>query len=181
MCMQTAESPLWIFAVPNSSCNFMYVTTANVHHCYVPSINCTSLSSVNLTELPVIPFRFIGSLWLLPTGTFCDDFECPAKWSALPQHIQALFLHHCQQLHSNSLIAFTDGSKDDSLVGCAAILEGQNHLTKLPSDALSSQPNSLALYQLLNSSLTRTRLPLPSLQTPKVPSKPFIIMTQLTP
>ena len=94
-----------------------------------------ALHSAGFAELPVMPFKFVGTPWGLAGDVFCCGFDCPIKRNALPQLLLELFNQHCHQYHRNSQHIFTDGSKDDTSVGFAAVLGADSLSAKLPQTA----------------------------------------------
>ena len=78
---------------------------------------------LNLQLPAVLPFTYSGCpVWELSSEVFCDGFSCPAKSDISPQHLKYLFLDHLHEKHYQDTPIYTDGSKTETGVGCAAVL-----------------------------------------------------------
>jgi kelch-like protein 2/3 len=72
-------------------------------------------------QMQVIPVTFEDiPTWRIPISTFCPDQNLPLKSELQPTAMKNLFLDHATTKHTNSTHIYTDGSKSDDAVGCAA-------------------------------------------------------------
>lgn len=91
------------------------------------------LLSVDLRRPLVLPAPVRAvPIWDLPEHLLCRDFSGRKKSSFSTAQLRALFLNHIAEAHSDSLHIFTDGSKDDAGVGCAAVLPHRTQSRRLP-------------------------------------------------
>lgn len=80
-----------------------------------------------ITETDLQPFRILPAqyndapIWRIPADTFCPLCSYPTKCANNSQALKHLFLEHAAEKHSDSLHIYTDGSKTDDDVGCAAV------------------------------------------------------------
>ena len=70
--------------------------------------------------------------WRIPEGILCPHYFNERKADVAPQNLRAIFRAHAETHHADSLHIFTDGSKDDDAVGCAAVLPGRIVARRLP-------------------------------------------------
>ncbi|XP_047739413.1 uncharacterized protein LOC125178802 [Hyalella azteca] len=81
----------------------------------------TLLAATQAHVLEVIPAIFEDTpTWRIPINTFCPDQNYPRKQSSHPTEMRNLFLQHASPEHANSTHIYTDGSKTNGAVGCAA-------------------------------------------------------------
>lgn len=64
-------------------------------------------------------------IWTLSTDIFCEGFKCPTKRTVSPETTRALFLEHMRH-HTEEYALYTDGSKNEAGVGCAAVCSEQS-------------------------------------------------------
>jgi len=67
-------------------------------------------------------------IWLLPPLK-CDEFHPPNKGNTTANNLKTLFTNHIIEYHREALSIYTDGSKMNGQVGCAAVGIG-NPLTR---------------------------------------------------
>ena len=100
------------------------------HHCLTHSATVLSsacfmidalLADLHLQVFDVSPVIFENlPIWNIPLEiTFCQGFHCPRKSDIHPTHL--LFSEHVYFVHTNHAILYTDGSKLQEQVGCAAV------------------------------------------------------------
>lgn len=74
----------------------------------------------------VMPYKYPNqAVWLLDPEITCNTFNYPTKKHTTPDNLKHSFLQHKDQTHRNQFPIYTDGSKNDNDVGCAAVSIGR--------------------------------------------------------
>ena len=66
-------------------------------------------------------------IWKQSTDTICDTFYCSREKDYNAEDPEALFLEHQEVEHGCSIQIYTDGSKTDTEVGSAAVMNNQDN------------------------------------------------------
>jgi ribonuclease HI len=96
----------------------------------------TLLATTQAHVLEVIPVTFEDTpTWRIPINTFCPDQNYPLKQRTHPTEMRNLFLNHASTKHANSTHIYTDGSKTNGAVGCAAAYDAAAVSRRLSSSS----------------------------------------------
>ena len=123
------------------SAGFQYVTPACDFFDEREPKNTTQgriqISESNLhIGISTMPFLFPDvPVWQLIPNMICNEYEYPRKHSCSDNIIKGIFLEHDRCYHSNQFHIFTDGSKSERGVGCAAVSLGGNRKMKLMDES----------------------------------------------
>lgn len=112
---QLPLSPTWLSVVTEDR--------PNIFPYNIPSSEDfeTLLATTQVQQLQVIPVTFEDTpTWRIPINTFCPDQNFPLKPNTHPTEMRNLFFNHASTKHANSTHIYTDGSKTNGAVGCAA-------------------------------------------------------------
>ena len=91
-----------------------------------------TLLSLNMSNIPVMPFHYTDSnKWLLP-DIICNGFDCPSKKNINDHNLKQLFIEHCTLMHNDEIKIFTDGSRKVDCVGSAAVSDDRIIKKRLP-------------------------------------------------
>ena len=84
------------------------------------------LSMLNMTKFKITPVTIQDTpIWKQSTDTICDTFYCSTKKDYNAEDLKALFLEHQEVEQGRSIQIYTDGSKTDTEVGSAAVMNNQ--------------------------------------------------------
>lgn len=107
----------------------------------------TTMEDLNINP-NVLPLNMHNlPIWNIPTNTFCNGFKCDTKDNVAPNHLKLLFTHHLHEEHGNTSHIYTDGSKTNNGVACAAHQLNRNIVQILPQQASIF---TAELYAILN-------------------------------
>ena len=109
------------------------------------------LTELRLPPFAVIPFsRQSIPIWRLPEDIICPRFTCITKSNIAPQALKQLYDAHVDENHRGDLAVYTDGSKDNELVGSAAIFPNRTISRKLPSACSIFTAEIVAIIEALD-------------------------------
>lgn len=113
---QLPESPTWSSVIPS-------IAEDGVPDYFIPSSlsypDTVRLANLNIHQVSQVNFNNIPT-WRIPISTFCRGGVYPKKSETPPSELKNIFTEHLLSEHSNSVHIYTDGSKSDGSVGCAA-------------------------------------------------------------
>lgn len=82
------------------------------------------MQRLNLEYPQIQKYKFSSCpVWQLNPIAFCEGGHYPPKRDTSTGIMKALFLEHMNETHQHEIHIYTDGSKTDSQVGCAAVAE----------------------------------------------------------
>ena len=110
-----------------------------------------TMTELDLAQATVTPDH-IGeaATWLLSPECICSHFDYPSKSTCSTNTLYSLFMEHKEQYHNNEEHIYTDGSKSNEGVGCAAISQHTMKLTHLPNEASIFTAELAAVSSALN-------------------------------
>ena len=119
---------------------------------------CTYAYQVNslLNSLPMPCFRIKPNprqeipVWRFPVTLVCDKFTDMKKANTASNVMRALHCAHVAQYHEGDLSVYTDGSKDNANVGCAAVFPDITVSRKLLPETSIYTAELTAIYDALN-------------------------------
>jgi len=117
---------------------------------YLPSSNAYDrlIIDTELQRFNVLPSSLKDiPVWRIPLDAFCTSCKYPNKLDCNAITMKQLFLEHLSDTHFNSEHIYTDGSKTDKAVGCAAIYRGTTRSEKLlpETSVFSSELHAIQL------------------------------------
>jgi len=139
LCAELAEPPLYIRRMKLTLQYYSRIqlipqspTNLCVHRTPLSDATCGTFASrvheamaiLDIADLKALPVETSDApIWNIPMGTVCPGFKPPRKADCNPIALRALFLHHLHEKHENTTHIYTDGSKINDSVGCAAVGE----------------------------------------------------------
>ena len=107
------------------------------------------LASTGLPDPTILPFSFdTVPPWIVPSPPICTYLSSLPKSSTLPVQLRGCFQSHALS-HSDSVPVYTDGSKSEDGVGCAAVFPHTTLRGSLPSFASIYTAELFAIYLAL--------------------------------